>query len=326
MSCEKDTSSNNHPPPSIIILPTQGFCNRLRALASAYTLAKYFNTSFYLNWEPEECCNCDFEDIFTNKSFRTIDMNTVVRSNNYLFSPNTHTNNLIPHMLKNGYDYVIIKGGHEFKHPDMPVLEFLQHKHQFYKSLCFTAQINNIVNLVNCIDCVGVHYRDFVPKYDSLDGRDFSARSPIESFMEVIMRLYHRNNSTRFYLSSNTNVAFEHISKRIPTENIVCLKDIETERNSSLGVIHAVSSLLLLSRCRFVVGTVMSSFSDEACFFHNISKLCIGDEKISAYHCYGYNEILDHKMLLPNCNILYHIYKEEDGEKEMLHQSESGPR
>jgi hypothetical protein len=231
-------------------------------------------------------------------------------------------------MLKNGYDYVVIKGGHEFKHPDMPVLEFLQRKHAFYQSLSFTTPITTTLNGVsNITDCVGVHYRDFVPKYDALDGRDFSTRSPIESFLKVIQRLYHQNKSTLFYLSSNTNVAYDHISRKIPKENIVVLRDIETERNSSLGVIHAVSSLLLLSRCRFVVGTVMSSFSDEACFFNNISKLCIGDEKISAYHCYGYQEIFDHKMLLPNCNILYHIYKEEpDGEKEMLDQSEPGPR
>lgn len=304
--------------PSLVIIPTQGFCNRLRAIASTSVLAKYLNTDFYLIWENEDCCNCDFNLIFSN-TFKHITIDELSNSK-YLFSPNTHTNNIMTHILHNDYDFVIIKGGHEFKHPDMPLIQFLQSKHKFYNTLSFTPQVCSISKHIDCSNCVGIHYRDFVPKYDKLDGRDFSVQSPIKSFLAVIERLYKNDNTTSFYISSNTNVALTHISKLVPEQNIITLKDIDTERNSSLGVIHAVSSLLLLANCKFIVGTVMSSFSDEACFFNNISKLCIGNENIQAYHCYGYNEILGHKMLLPDFNILYNIYKEEeDGEKEMFH-------
>ena len=298
--------------PSLVIIPTQGFCNRLRAIASTFVLAQYIQTDFYLIWEKEDCCNSDLDQILTN-TFKRISVDTLSNSK-YLFSPNTHTNNLMEHILHNDYDFVIIKGGHEFKHPEMPLVQFLQAKHTFYNTLSFTSHVLSTIKDINCSNCIGIHYRDFIPKYDKLDGRDFSIQSPLKSFVAVIERLYKKDNTASFYISSNSNIAWDTISKIIPQNNIIILKNIETERNSSLGVIHAVSSLLLLAKCKFIVGTLMSSFSDEACFFNNISKVCIGDESIKTYHCYGYNEILGYKMLLPNFNILYDIYK-EDGDK-----------
>ncbi|QOI90143.1 hypothetical protein QKU58_gp005 [Pyramimonas orientalis virus] len=294
-------------PPAIVLIPSQGFCNRLRALASAHVLSKFLKTNYYVIWEREECCNCPIEDIFTNH-FYSIGLEDVANSK-YLYMPNTHTNNIM-HLLYE-YNYIIIKGGHEFKHPDMNESIFLQEKHKFYNSLVFTPFIKSLQESLVTTDCIGIHYRDFVPKYDALDGRNFSQCSPLESFISIVKDIYKNNPHQRFFVSSNTSKAKDAISKIIPKTSMFILEDIDTERNTILGVKYACANLLLLSKCKYIVGTLMSSFSDEACFFNNISKLCIGDEDVRVYHCYGYGEVLNHKMLLPNVNILYDIYKDE---------------
>lgn len=290
--------------PKIVLIPTQGFCNRLRALASAYILADFLKTDLYVNWLNEDCCNCSLEEIFLTK-FQSIDMNKVLK-HKYFFSPQTHTNNIMN--VIHDYEYIVIQGGHEFKHPNMSVYTFLNKKHLFYKSLQFTSSIKDIVNKYNTSNCVGIHYRDFIPKYDSSDGRDFSKISPLDDFLKITLNIYTKNNECIFFLSSNTSKAYDIISQHIPTTNIIHLTDIDYNRDRSLGVIHAVANLLILSKCRYVIGTSMSSYSDEACFFYNRSKLCISNEKVNTYHCYGFNNILEHSMILPDFKVLYDIF------------------
>lgn len=296
--------------PKIVLLPTQGFCNRLRAMASAFILAKHLNTQFYLIWNKEECCNCDFHEIFTN-TFDTITLEDL-KNKKYLFSPEIHTNSIM-HVLHT-FEYIVIQGGHEFKHPEMSLFSFLRMKQQFYQSLQFTEEVLSVVNTTNTkmsANCVGIHFRDFVPKYDALDNRVFSEVSPIESFLNIIQQIYKRNNHTLFFVSSNTSTALNAIKTIIPINNILTLENIDTNRDTPTGVIHAVANLLLLSKCKYIVGTLMSSYSDEACFFNMISKVCVGHEEVSSYHCYGFSHLFGYKMLLPNVNILYDIYKEE---------------
>lgn len=293
--------------PKIVLIPTQGLCNRLRAMASAHILAKFLKTSYYIIWEKEECCNCDLSDLFSNH-FYNIDLEYVVNSK-YMYAPNTHTNMLMG--VLNEYEYIIIKGGHEFKHPDMSEPVFINNKNAFYSKLVLTPSVETILETVNSTDAVGIHYRDFVPKYDALDGRDFSKTSPLEEFVKIIKQMVSQNINIKFFLSSNTLKAKQRIAEIVKPDNIIQLEDADTERNTVIGVKYALANLILLSRCKYIIGTLMSSFSDEACFFKNISKLCIGNEEIQSYHCYGFGQIMNHKMLLPNFNVLCDIYKDE---------------
>lgn len=303
--------------PIFILIPTQGLCNRLRAIASVHILANFLNTSYFINWDVEECCNCPLELILQQPAYTPFNLSNL-NDHSYFYQPNVHTNNIM-NILHN-YQYIVIRGGHEFKHPSMPICEFVKQKHDFYSNLLFTPSVMNIVHNTNIVpnETIGIHYRDFVHKYDNADGRVFSKISPLDDFFPIISNIFSKNPSQKFFLSSNTQYAYKQISHIIPSSNIISTNNIDFSRNSDIGVIHAAANLLMLSKCKFIVGTLMSSFSDEACFFNNISKICIGNEEISTYHCYGFNNIWDNKMLLPNFNILYDIYN--NNEKEMLHQ------
>jgi len=294
--------------PILVSIPTQGLCNRLRAIASTHILASLLNTDYYVLWKPEECCNCELEDIFMS-NFKTITLD-VIKSKNYLFLPNTHTNEIF-HLMKD-YDYVVIQGGHEFKHPSMDVTTFIDLKHTFYSNLQFTYEILTLSNCISTKDCIGIHYRDFIPKYDSADGRNFSELSSLEAFTTIILDCLKKNPNTNLYLSSNTDKASYYFSQHIPQTSFITIQNENNGgRDSKNGIVNAVVDLLLLSKCRFIIGTNMSSFSDEACFFNKISKLCVGDEKIGSYHCYGFEKVLGCNMLLPDINILSDIYKEK---------------
>jgi hypothetical protein len=301
--------------PQIVLMPTQGLCNRLRAIASAHILATFLETTYYVIWEKEECCNCDITDLFKNH-FYSIDLEDIIDSR-YLYSPNTHTDKLIPVVFPkdytpNQYDYIIIKGGHEFKHGDMLETSFIQKKQMFYSNLIVQPSITSIIGLMDTSECVGIHYRDFIPKYDAMDGRDFTKSSPLDDFVKIVKHMFSKNQKTRFFVSSNTIRAKNAIADIIPNENIMVIDDVHTDRNTLLGVQYAVANLLLLSKCKYIIGTLMSSFSDEACFFNNISKVCIGHEDVKTYHCHGFGQIMHHKMLLPNFNILCDIYKDNE--------------
>ena len=285
----------------IVLIPTQGFCNRLRAIACTYILSSFLRTRFYINWVPEDCCNCKISDIFKTK-FDTIDLNEI-RNKKYIFNPRVHTEHYLQSSELINLDYLIIQGGHEFKHPNMSEIEFLKLKHAFYNSLEWVNEINEIVKSYNFSNIVGIHFRDYIKQFDESDGRDFSKISPIEDFEKYVTRLLN-NSDYKFFISSNSNKAFSKLSKIIPSDRLYILQDITISRNCPKGIIHAVANFLILSKCVFIIGTVFSSYSDEACFFNMIMKLCIGDEKITKYHCYGYNELYKYNTLLPNFQTL----------------------
>lgn len=291
-------------PPILIVIPTQGLCNRLRAIASTHILASYLDTDYYINWYPEDCCNCHLTDLIMN-DFKSYDLNSISNNKTILFKPDIHTNNLISSMDK--YDYIIIKGGHEFKHPDMSETSFIHQKHLHYQSYTLSQTVDNILQRCDLIkDTVGIHFRDFIRTYDGPDGRIFNEVSPIETFIDMILKLYEKNTDIIFFISSNTDFAYNSIIKKIPNKNVIYLHNIQTDRNSTLGIIHAFVSLILLSRTKYIIGTFMSSFSDEACFFNKISKVCVGNEDRNSYHCYGYNH--ENKLLLPDLDKLDSIF------------------
>lgn len=286
----------------IVLIPTQGFCNRLRAIACAYILASFLKTRFYINWIPEECCNCKITDILET-SFDIKDLKEI-HNTKYLFNPNVHTEHFLQSSEFKNLDYLVIQGGHEFKHPNMLEIDFLKQKQKFYNSLKWVDEINNIVN-ANCFsNVVGIHFRDYIKQFDESDGRDFSKISPIEDFEKYVQHLVHKSNY-KFFISSNSDKAYSTLSKIIPNDRLNILYDINVSRNCKKGIIHAVANFLILSKCTFIVGTIFSSYSDEACFFNMIMKLCIGNEKVTKYHCYGYKEFYKYNTLLPSFQTLH---------------------
>jgi hypothetical protein len=291
--------------PAIIIIPTQGLCNRLRAIASAHILSNHYGTNMYMIWTPEECCPCAFNDLFQN-TFNSIDINTL-KTKKYIFNPSVHTETLLRNTENiEALDYIVIQGGHEFKPITMSEETFILEKNLFYKTLICVNEIDTYVsnfiskNFQAIHPVIGVHYRDFIPKYDQADGRDFSKESPLEVFIHRIKEIHKADASVHFYLSSNSNQAFDIIKQNIPTAVFISETNNELTRDSKTGIKHALQSLLILSKTKYILGTYMSSFSDEACFFQLIPKECVVFNTMTrqTYHCYGHSVVFGTSCLL----------------------------
>ena len=304
---------------NIVIIPTQGFCNRIRAMSSAFVLSKYLNTKCYVIWSKELGCNCDWSTIFQS-NFETISLNDIKKCK-YFFNPNIHTNEVLVNLSNlNDIEYLVIQGGHEFKHPNQSLASFINEKSKFYKSIKFNQNIVDKVqnfitnNFENEVPPVGIHFRDFIETHDEADAYDFTKVSTPEAFMHMITLLIKSQPNTKIFLSTNSDRIIKIIKHSIKNydKHIITLDDNDKSRESNEGITDAVVDLLLLSKCRYIIGSVSSSFSDEACFFNKISKLCIGNQDIDKYHCFGFDTVFGYKMLLPNFNILCDIYKEEE--------------
>lgn len=293
-------------PPHVVIVPTQGLCNRLRAMASANILAKFYGSICFTLWHPEESCNCTFEDLFENQ-LSYINMDDVVKSS-YVYNPNKHTNFLLensPHL--DSSEYLIVRGGHEFKHPEMPLHDFLREKQAFYKDLRLSKEVQKMIASHPQVKkgTVAIHFRDYVREFDEADGRLFSECSPLNDFVRTARLIRRKDPDRPFLLCSNTSKAHDAL---VGMGGVIYRDGADRARNSREGILHALVDLVMMSRCDMVIGTTMSSFSDEACFFRMIPKMCMGTEKSTEYHCYGMTSIHGQNFLVPNQGLLRELF------------------
>lgn len=308
----------------IIVIPTHGFGNRMRMLASTYIFSKYHNLTMFVNWNPATNCNIEFEDIFDNndKLFRSIHSNNFKKSN-YLYYGIKHTNEIIDNLifvLKNKtivYEYLILEGGHEFKQPDMTDSLFLFEKHKFYQSITFSPVINSkVTNFClkhNPENMIGVHYRHIINDHDGLDVKNneivnFTKNSPLDKFIEVISKIQEKYKNVIFV--SNNPESYHIFKRSLPTINFFHTNATTYDRNTTDSMIDSIVDFLILSKTKVIIGSFYSSFSDEAAFFNFIPKITPLSDKLSItknvpYHCLNYSH-----SNIPSVNSNFQIFFE----------------
>ena len=285
--------------PNIVLYPTHGLANRLRAIASAHILAEHLGSRFHMRWRPEDACNCTFEDLFETPVGANDGANDGAKP--ILYVPNTHTSTLLQERGDEcrAAGTLLISGGHEFKHPDMSEDTFVARKRAFYASLRPTAAVRAIVDRWgDPSDAVAVHFRDFVPRFDQADGRVFHEVSPMGDFVDLCRVIASKRPRTRFAVFTNTDRAREALHRALPAARPTPALPPDTGRDHTEGVRRALAEMLVMSRCRMIVGTDMSSFSDEACFFGGTPKLCMALTTTAPYHCHGTARYLGQRFVM----------------------------
>ena len=283
---------------NVVVIPSQGFANRMRMIASAYIFAKKMKKELYVCWNATEHCNININTIFdkTSMPFKCIDESEITNKK-YFFQGHVHTNNIMNNILelKDDYDYVILLGGHEFIHPAMTLDEYIYEKHKFYENLIYSDIVNNRLNKISLPDkYIGLHYRDVVDVYDKKDIEQSSAcafnkNSPYNKFIELLKKI---DNKSLDYvvISNNTNVQ-KLLSDTFPDKTFHTSGTTLYERNEEEYMIHAICDFYIISRSEFIIGTYQSSFSDEASYLKLISKVMPLSNHIvtsNNYHCVNY--------------------------------------
>lgn len=294
----------------VVVLPSSGFGNRIRMIASCKVLADILGTELGVIWTPTPDCQLLFEDVFTSgNSFKKVAIEDV-NTKKYYFRGHIHTNEILPVLpqVLQDYEILLLEGGHEFKIPSMSVEEFIDRKQNFYQSIHFTSEIMNLVETyMNRLGdrYLAVHYRDVIQKYDAQDISNsapntispvsFNQNSPILSFYSILEKV---SDTVPILVVSNNQMVLPYIRGRLPSKQLFKTDFNVTTRSDRKEMILSVVEFVLLSRAKCIIGSYYSSFSDEASFYGQIPKLIPVTERLDrelsekmTYHCYGFGVI-----------------------------------
>jgi len=291
----------------LVVIPTQGLCNRLRFLACSSVFCNINNIPLYIHWIPTKECNISIDDFLITDKLNIVGINELINSKTIYYG-RVHTNQIIDKINKVLVsenlvaDYIIIEGGHEYRYPEMPITDFLYKKHLFYKSLRFTNQIldsvDDTISKIDIDNSIGIHYRDVANVYDKNDidvnkNLDFTNNSPLEKYIDII----EKTDCNNIIVISNSKIFYDFIKNKFHNKKIISTHPKYYDRDSKEGMICSVVDLLVLSKTNIILGSYYSSFSDEATFFNYIPKIIpLGDDIIKkdknsllSYHCHGFS-------------------------------------
>lgn len=120
-------SYENHHIKNVVVIPTDGFANRLRSIAAGFILANEIGAKFYMNWYSDDGMKFSFNDFFENeiKSMNIDEM----KDKNYFYDPSIQFSNVIDNVLDDvRYDTLLIQGAHEYKHKNINDLQYCKKK------------------------------------------------------------------------------------------------------------------------------------------------------------------------------------------------------
>jgi hypothetical protein len=117
---------------------------------------------------------------------------------------------------------------------------------------------------------IGVHIR----RGDNVDSIQYS---PLERFVERMKEEIDRNNSVKFFVSTD-DYKVEVYLRNLFQHRIITHKKKSFSRNSSLGIQDALIDLYCLANCSKLIGSYYSSFTETAWQINGISHVTIKSE------------------------------------------------
>lgn len=292
----------------IIAVPLCGFANRLKFLASIHGIAKKLKIkTVKVVWRSSMDCNLSHSDVF--KSIRTmtfISDDDLPPKHNIMYYGYVHMNEIMATLDEDlqveenkNKTSLLIEGGHESKHPEMSLIEFLRHKQKFYKSICWSAAIEKQLKQFSneSFPKVGFHYRHVNKETDEADVKantliDFSYNSPFNIFEEMMNKF-----KQPFFFISNSFYHKKYVEENCKKGVVIHIED-SNNRSLKESMLKSVIEFILLSRCEVIIGSYYSSFSDEPSYFNFSSKVmpispCISDNQNNLqYFTKNYHSVL----------------------------------
>jgi len=250
----------------IISCAQGGLSNRIKCLISSKILSKEKHRELRLYWPKDNSCNVQFEDLFENRisKIEKEDLRKILKRKN--FSINEMEKNKKFWLIDDPEFKLISKNAINFKFEEVPkdvrtkILsnlknlkvnsELLNKVSKFYK--------NNFSK-----ETIGVHIRkrDF-KNLSSGIGNISSDRL----FIDEIKKEINENPKANFFISSDEKKIVEVLNS-IFKEKIISYPKKTSRREEEGAVKEALIENLLLSKCKKIIGTYGSTFSELAWYF-----------------------------------------------------------
>lgn len=260
-TCEASTCESYE---YLIIEPTNGLCNRLRAMASGWILANHLKREFKVVWNcTPDIGYAKYTDLFEKPNWLLPHLPENLTSV-YTSGRKTEKDQIVLICKDQSKTIVLKQTGGNYMPPGMNSPEFNTLKSQFYNTLKPIKKIYDAIqtfdNLHQLKHCLGVHIR-------RKDRKHFTPST--EMFSRAIER-YKQTNT--ILLSTDEPVEIGKLRKLCKKKIIVYPKTI-FERNTIESVQQALIEWNLLSKCDIgIVYSHSSSFGYEACMPNKIVK------------------------------------------------------
>lgn len=259
----------------IFVYPYAGLCNRMRVMVSAIALARETNSKLVFFWQRGEDLNASFCSLFEKIPYTVIDFHRNSIIQRLLFKLIGKVCNVI------GDDYIreVCKPGYKdgLKNIDWFVkkasrLWFFLTCEQIYPSFDFSIfrikeSLIKRIPEIDSANTIGIHIR----RTDNLKSVECS---PTSLFIEAMEQYIREDSTVKFFLSTDDQLEektlIDHFGNRIITYTKRSLS-----RNSQEGIEDALIDLYSLARCKKIIGSYFSSFSDVAAWWGNIDKIII---------------------------------------------------
>lgn len=279
----------------ICVKPIGGLCNRLRVIDSAIALARQNHSYVHVIWQLNTELNCRFEDLFElpnsiDKIEQPQTSAPLDRAIEKLYR--TKIGGLIQKFyLKDvlkSFDLVLTYDrmqsyhdlhyrGCNFPESTAAKRSYIATVHSFYpadrpfQDFVPVARLQNIINKhsQNFDRVVGVHIR-------RTDNQQSSAASSTAGFIELMQAEIQKDDRTRFFVATDSQLEEHNLQLMFP-DRIVTYPKQSLDRNDPKAIQDAVVDLYCLSKCRKLIGSYYSSFTDLAYQINGIDYTIVKD-------------------------------------------------
>jgi hypothetical protein len=250
----------------IIIEPLGGLCNRLRACASACALAHALNRPLTIVWNIDGTLGCRFDDLFIVPDMVS---RIIYKNKNKFFFKNVHK--LI--------DTISVRSRFRLRQPDIDRLLAQKYNFRllaqhdpvhiatctaFYPAAVLLKSFVPLPQLQLIIDCytktlqnvIGVHIRRG-------DHAIAIKNSPTELFLAAMHREVEADPGVTFFLATDSLQEEAWLQAAFPNR-IVTHEKQSFRRDDPAAIKDAVIDLFILSKCRKIIGSYWSSFTETA--------------------------------------------------------------
>ena len=258
----------------LIIQPIGGLCNRMRAINSAYLLAKERGDQLIVIWMINHELGCPFEELFQDtRKLKVINIRSKWNVRKVLYQLTSHfvDNETIRSHKGDG----LLDAAFRESLPHRVYIATEEHFYPCHDYHLFirTAEIAQRIDAMKQqlgTNAVGVHIR-------RTDNKPAMAKSSTDAFIHAMEREIAASPDTRFYLATDDLSEEETLRNRFPGK-IISNETRDLSRDSIAGIKDAMLDLFSLAATDKIIGSYFSSFTDIAADMRSIPKIIAMDE------------------------------------------------
>lgn len=269
----------------IVLKPTGGLCNRLRAIDSGVLLSEKINKPLRVLWMLSPDLNCSYNSLFESpKKFTVVNVKAAQRSS---FKLVNKVKFLYDYgMARVKYQHVIFQTqmghlreqGYDFTQLSKYRSVYITCCNRFYRTERKFQPLEPIPIIRSAVEAiakkysphtVGVHIR-------RTDHHAINPHSSIQGFIDAMNVEIEQNPDTKFYLATDSAEVMSQLTQFF--EDRIIWRSKDYGRNTQSGIQDALIDLLCLSRASKIIGSRFSSFSGTAAQLNDIPAVYITSE------------------------------------------------